>query len=329
MQKLPATLLLLLVSSLVLAAPAPRGRAGDTGSLTLVMENDAFAATDHHYTNGLEVSWLSAPQAGTSLASTLARWLPGNEQGQVRVGWQIGQSIFTPADKESRNLVTDERPYAAWLYGGVSIVAVSHSHIDTVRVLLGTVGPNARGEVLQSAVHKWLNDGESRGWENQVGNQAGGMLIVERTWRRPVRQGVRLSADIMPHAGVALGNIATYANAGFTVRLGTDLEHDFGPPRIRPGMPGSDYYRPGHEWGWYLFAGIDGRAIKRNIFLDDNELEPLLDIRKRRRVTDLQAGIVLTRGDFRMACTLVHRSEEFDRQREPDRFGSLAFTWIF
>lgn len=313
----------------VLAAPGARERAHEPGTLTLLVENDAFAATDQHYTNGLEISWLSAPSRDASVASRLAGWLPGNANGQVRVGWQFGQSIFTPADKDSRKLVEEERPYAAWLYGGLSIVTVTPSHMDTVSLLLGTVGPNARGEVLQSAVHEWLATGESRGWQNQVANQAGGMLIVERKWRALVRHDASLSADLMPHAGIALGNVATYANAGFTARLGNDLDNDFGPPHIRPGVPGSGYFVPEADWTWYLFAGIDGRAVERNIFVDDNDLEARLDIQKRRWVTDVQAGFVLTRGDFRVACTFVHRREEFDRQLEPDRFGSLAFTWLF
>jgi lipid A 3-O-deacylase len=329
LQKLFAILLLLMTSLPVLAAPGARVRADDLGTLTLLMENDAFAATDHHYTNGLEISWLSASRPEESVASRLTRWLPGDANGQVRVGWQFGQSIFTPADKDSRKLVSDERPYAAWLYGGLSIVSVTPSHMDTVSLLLGTVGPNAGGEALQSAVHEWLDNGESRGWQNQVGNQAGGMLIVERKWRVPVRHDASLSADVMPHVGLALGNVATYTNAGLTIRLGNDLEHDFGPPHIRPGVPGSGYFIPEDDWTWYLFAGIDGRAVERNIFVDDNDLEALLAIQKRRWVTDVQAGFVMTRGDFRMAYTFVHRSEEFDRQLEPDRFGSLAFTWRF
>ena len=191
------------------------------------------------------------------------------------------------------------------------------------------MGPNARGEALQSAVHDWLGTNESRGWSNQVGNRAGGTLIVERKWRALSRDAGSLRADFMPHVGVALGNVATYANAGFTVRLGNDLDNDFGPPHIRPSLPGSSYFVPDESWTWYLFAGVDARIVERNIFVDDNDLEPLLNIQKERRVRDVQAGFVLARGDFRAAYTFIHRSREFDRQQEPDRFGSLAFTWRF
>jgi hypothetical protein len=69
------------------------------------MESEAFAATDHHYTNGLEISCLTRPRIGDSVAGRIAGWLPGNGDGEVRVGWQSGHTIFTPDDKESRELV--------------------------------------------------------------------------------------------------------------------------------------------------------------------------------------------------------------------------------
>ncbi|HEX2138261.1 MAG TPA: lipid A deacylase LpxR family protein [Woeseiaceae bacterium] len=311
------------------AASAAGEHAGEAGTFNLLLENDAFAATDHHYTNGLEISYLTAPRSRGSIAFRLAEMLPGNDHGQVRVGWQFGQTIFTPNNKDARDLVPEQRPYAAWLYGGASIVYSGRGHIDTWSLLLGTVGPNAQGEALQSAVHDWLGNNESRGWKNQIGNRIGGMLVVERKWRALALTGVALGADLMPHVGISLGNVASYANAGFTLRFGNGLGTDFGPPQIRPSLPGSGLFEPRGEWAWYLFAGVDGRMVERNIFVDDNDLEPLLAIEKQPWVTDVQAGVVLTRGDFRMSCMFVHRSEEFDTQLEPDRFGSLAFTWRF
>jgi lipid A 3-O-deacylase len=300
------------------------------GSLNVLLENDAFAATDHHYTNGLEISWLTPPHTADSIASRIAGWLPGNGEGEVRLGWQFGHTIFTPDDKESRELVPDQRPYAAWLYGGASIIYSDDVHIDTWSLILGTVGPRAGGEKLQEATHDWFDANESRGWDNQIGNRVGGVVIVERKWRALAQTRVlRFGADFMPHVGIALGNIATYVNGGFTVRVGNDLDNDFGPPRIRPSLPGSGYFVPHDNWSWYLFAGVDARFVERNIFVDDNDLESSLAIEKERWVNDVQAGLVLTRGDFRMSYTFVHRSEEFVQQAQADRFGSLAFTWRF
>jgi hypothetical protein len=50
--------------------------------------------------------------------------------------------------------------------------------------------------------------------------------------------------DVSPHVGGALGNVYTYANAGFTLRYGKDLTRDYGPPRVQPGVLGSVFFEP-------------------------------------------------------------------------------------
>ncbi len=300
------------------------------GSFNVLIENDVFAATDRHYTNGLQFGYLTAPRTADGVASTMAGWLPGNGDGEVRVGWQLGQTIFTPEDTDAVALLPDERPYAGWLYLSASIVYSSDTHIDTWALTFGTIGPDAQGEELQNGFHDLINSDESRGWDNQLGNELGGTLNIERKWRSVAQtQVLRFGVDFMPHIGIAAGNIETYANAGFTVRVGTDLENDFGAPRIRPSLPGSGYFVPRDGWAWYLFAGVDGRYVERNIFLDDADEAELWNISKKRWVADLQAGVALTGRRLRLTYTYVYRTEEFDLQQDADRFGSVALTWRF
>lgn len=302
----------------------------ESGAFNVLLENDAFAATDRHYTNGLQFSYLTAPRPADGFAAGLLGWLPGNGNGEARLGWQLGQSIFTPDDKEASERLPDQRPYAAWLYAGLSLVYSTESHIDTWSLSLGTVGPDARGEQVQNGVHEWLNATNANGWAYQVEDQRGGALVIERKWRALAQTEIlRFGVDFMPHLGVSLGNIEQYANTGFTARIGNDLDNDFGPPRIRPSLPGTAWFEPHDRWSWYLFAGVDGRYVDKNIFLDDHADSGLWNIEKKDWVADAQAGLVVTRGDFRMAYTFVYRTEEFEQQREPDRFGSLAFTWRF
>jgi lipid A 3-O-deacylase len=302
----------------------------ERGAFSLLLENDEFARQDRHYTNGLQLSWLTAPRPDGSLAAHAINWLPGNGNAKVRIGWQLGQSLFTPNDKEASDLLPDERPYAGWLYAGFSLVSSTAVHVDTWSLLAGTTGPDAKGEEVQNHVHEWIDATNANGWEHQIGNQAGGMLIIERKWRALAQTRVyRFGVDFMPHLGVALGNIEQYANAGFSLRIGNDLDNDFGPPRIRPSLPGSGWFDPHDGWSWYLFAGVDGRYIDKSIFIDDHADSGRWNIEKEPWVADMQGGLVMTYGDFRFAYTYVVRTEEFNLQPEPDRFGSLALTWRF
>lgn len=102
-----------------------------------------------------------------------------------------------------------------------------------------------------------------------------------------------LEYDVIPHFGGSLGNVFTYAAAGLTVRIGPDLDEDFGSPRIRPSLPGGGFFRSKKGFNWYLFAGIEGRLILHNIFLDGNTFSSSHSVDKKLWVGDLQAGLAI------------------------------------
>ncbi len=314
-----AALLCVIVTTHTLVA---YGEVGPKGTFNILLENDIFAGTDRHYTNGLKMSYLSAPFREGHQED-------GRETADWRVGFHVGQSIFTPNDKDAAQPLPNQRPYAGWLYGGFSLLRAKSNVLDTISASYGTIGPDAKGEEVQNKVHDFFDNDRVRGWDNQLDNETGGIVVFERKWRNLYRGRMTgLELDVMPHVGMALGNIEAYANAGITLRIGNDLANDFGPPRIRPSLPGSGFFEPQDRWGWYLFLGVDGRYVEENIFLEGDG--PVLsNIEKEDWVADAQAGLVLTRRNFRFSYTLVQRSKEFDRQDEADRFGSLALTWRF
>jgi hypothetical protein len=136
--------------------------------------------------------------------------------------------------------------------------------------------------------------------------------------------------DFTPHIGGALGNVYTYANAGVTIRYGKRLPNDYGPPRIQPGLPGSGVFSPVSGFDWYVFAGIDGRAVARNIFLDGNTFRDSRSVDKEPLIGDLQFGLVLYWPVMRLSYTHVLRTREFQTQQSSkDYFGSLSMSVMF
>lgn len=146
----------LVLAFVVLLAPAAAADSGDwekwpdrepvtpsRGTWSLIDENDVFGGTDQNYTNGLQLSWLSAkndlPPAVdwlTNRLSFLAK--PGADW---RYGLILGQTMYTPNDITTSQPLPDQRPYAGWLYGGGSLTADSGDRLDTVELHLGVVGP--------------------------------------------------------------------------------------------------------------------------------------------------------------------------------------------
>ncbi|MCD6296979.1 MAG: lipid A deacylase LpxR family protein [Deltaproteobacteria bacterium] len=115
----------------------------------------------------------------------------------------------------------------------------------------------------------------------------------------------------------------------FIVRLGSHLDEDFGPPRISPSLPGSTYFRPGKGFSWYLFAGLEGKAVLRNILLDGNTFTDSYSVDKKLFVGDLQAGVTVQWDRFRISYTQIFRTKEFKQQDRADIFGSLSLSYHF
>ncbi len=248
----------------------------------------------------------------------------------MRYGLAIGQSMFTPEDVEVRRPLPDQHPYAGWLYGEYSVYAQETDKLEIAALQVGMVGPSAGGELVQNNFHEIINSTEVRGWDNQLDDEVAFALILERRDRALLKTGLLgLELDLTPHYGVTLGTLRTHAKAGATFRFGTDLRRDFGPPRVRPAVGGSSFFEESEGFSWYVFAGAEGRAVARNIFLDGNTYEDSASVDKKPLVLDVQAGLVTTFGATQVAYTLVARSRQFDSQDEPQVFGSVSFSLKF
>jgi len=113
------------------------------------------------------------------------------------------------------------------------------------------------------------------------------------------------------------------------LRLGNNLKNDIGPPNISPGFPGAAFFSPAKGGrSWYLFAGLEARAVAQNIFLDGNTFTDSHSVDKKPLVLDLQYGAAYQRNNMRFSYSHVIRSKEFDDQEENASFGSLNFSFF-
>ncbi len=315
--------------------------------LTLDEENDAFASrTDHYYTQGLSLSYLTNPIAQTGIWDKPYEFLwdhfgvfnPDAPGTQRRIEWTIlGQSLFTPTNLKLVDPNPADRPYAGWLYTGASFLQEHKTdrgtELENFEVLVGVVGPDALGRQTQNDFHTLIGDHTANGWGYQLANEPGVAISYERKWRYNSMAVGPLAVDVVPAAGVTVGNVFTYAQVGGMVRLGQNLETDYGPPQIRPGVSGTTWVdeaaAQGHV-GWSFFLGAYGRAIARNIFLDGNTFTDSRSVPKKILVGDLAGGAsVWVSRAVRLDLTVLDRSPEFTGQPVWDRYGTIALTFAF
>lgn len=308
----------------------------DGAALSIVSENDLFGGTDRNYTNGVQLSVVSGEQCelwGTRFLSR--RLLPARfrpEDRTWRAGLSFGQAMFTPEDISRTDPDPLDRPYAGWLYSSFLLISEVEARdgglagFDTAKLDVGWVGDGSQGEWVQKNWHDWIHAREPMGWAHQIKDEPGLNLTLETTRRRTLFDAGWLEADMDGRAGAALGNVATYAALGGMARVGANLGRDYGPPRIRPSLGGASFFDTDGALGWYLFAGVEGRAVARDIFLDGNTFRESRNVAKEPFVVDAQAGAALRLGRARVTFTYVHRSESFKGQSGPDRFGAVTLS---
>lgn len=307
------------------------------GVFSIVVENDSLSSgADRNYTSGIKLAYVSPAERVPDWLrgfGNFTRALSGSEPDFWGVA--VGQSIFTPEDIDASPAPPDQHPYAGWLYMQIMLGAEQNRsdgraprYIDTYELEFGVTGPWAQGEQAQRGIHDWLGAPDPKGWDSQLDNEFAFAISMDRRWRAlrayiDVPGG--LEFDLTPSAGATLGTLRTEARLGATARLGWRIDNDYGPPRVRPSLAGVEHFSGG-PLSWSIFAGVQARAVARNLFLDGNTFNDSASVRREPLVGDFQTGFSVSAGDWRLAYTYVWRTEEFETQRARQDFGALALS---
>jgi lipid A 3-O-deacylase len=344
----PAALLLLLslpclarAGESVAPLPKETSRAREASIFSAYFENDTLARTDRHYTAGTKLAWVSSDYSKwkerEGLSSLVGEQLPWiNDEGtQKNFGVALGQNIYTPNRTDLAVPDPTDRPYAGWSYLEFSFLSKSADRLDTLSFQLGVIGPHSYAREIQHAVHRLKRTSQAQGWDHQLKDEFGMNAVFERKWRLYSASVAHLvGVDFVPHAGLTLGNIQTYANMGGTVRMGFHLPSDFGVQLIRPGGGGSTPINDldprvslAHNFSVFLFGAVDGRLVARDIFLDGNTFRDSARVDRKTAVADLSYGIGLIAGRWQATFTQATRTQEFKTQRQRyNQFGSMTFS---
>jgi lipid A 3-O-deacylase len=305
----------------------------DCAHAAFIIENDKPSGRDQYYTNGFLFAWSSRayepPEWLAPITGQAGRFVAGEN---LRWGLSFGQKMYTPRDTRARIPDPNDRPYAGWLYGALTLISSGETQLSSVELQLGVVGPSALGEQVQNIVHDVIGVRRSRGWDTQIKDEPGVNLVFSRQVRSNWATGIDgISAGVVPSFSASLGNVHTYAGAGAMLRIGNALEADFGPPRVRPVSAGSVFYErdAGEGLGWYVFAGLEGRVVARDVTLDGNTWRDSRSVDREWLVGDASAGVAVMYGGWRLTATYTVRSHEFETQREAAQYGSFSIARRF
>ncbi|WP_020654445.1 lipid A deacylase LpxR family protein [Massilia niastensis] len=328
--------------ALLLAASA----AGAQDARYFTYENDGFFGTDRYYTNGLAFTARHMADERSALArgwaDGLCRWFGCEGQRLLYTRNSFGQLMYTPGDISIPTCQPCDRPYAGLLYLERDYLFLSEDGqtLTTLGAQAGLTGRWSLAEPAQKLVHRILDRPLPQGWDHQVGNSLAFVLSVERRSAWPALSGalwgdVRLQTNAYWRVG--LGTLVSYAAGGVVLSVGKDL------PAVSPMPPGITHrisrgnVATSCRWDWVqctAFAGVEGRWMGYNLFLQGRPWRSDPQVRPRRWVTDLMTGLRLdfprTRGPghgpWFMQFKVTRRSPEFRSPRPAPRHTVGALT---
>jgi len=293
------------------AAPPP----DPAGIITVRLENDSTnPGSDRYYTGGWQLGYTSPTGAVPGFLASMgeAVWGPG----QQRFAIDLSQLLFTPSFTGVANPPQNDRPYAATLMAGVSLIHDTDHTRSTLGLGLGVIGPAALGSEVQNGFHRATGQEELRGWDTQIPNQPVIQLAVQRIWRAEAGNIGGLEVDVLPSLTAGAGTYRIYGEAGAEIRIGQGLKADFGAPRIRPGLTGTDAFTvPADGFAWYVFLGGDGQAVAWDETLDGLPFATSRHVSREPVVGELRGGVAFLFGRMRLAASHVIQTREFRGQR--------------
>ena len=312
------------------ASAAGCGSRAWPGQWRLRFDNDSAAGQDQGYSSGVMVDWSSRPAAGwaqaclpaglQALLRPLERLRPAGED--VTVSVYGGQGLFTPTSRRRRDIVRDDRPYAAVLLAGVGFGAREGKSYRRTDLQMGIVGPAALGRQTQDLTHVVLGMDRFHGWSNQLGGEP----VLQLGYARFQRWTLADSIDLTGGLAGRLGNFATDLTASLDWRFGALRSTEFGgiPVRAGNGLSAPAAWSAAPLTGIFGFLSMAGRFVARDLTLDGSTFRDSHRVDRHRGVAEIGYGLVLTWDEWTLALGRFHRSREFRGQRVLPVYGSLS-----
>jgi hypothetical protein len=290
----------------------------ETRFASFTFENDFFTGTDQHYTNGVQLAFLTDLDAAPQWLQSLSA------DPQMVVAF--GQRIYTPTNCDIERPNPNDRPYAGWAYVMGDLRTRNGPTIDHLSATVGIVGPASGAKQTQDGFHRLLGESGSNGWGTQVRNKPTFMAGYERAWPNVWQDSLGSHRmDLGLRTGGSIGTPLSYAEAGAVARYGSNLPTDLPVTHVSLGPP-RDGYRGTPEFGWYVWLGFDAHAVAYNEFIQGSTFAGGPRVERENFGTDVQLGVAAAWPRARVGFTVVRRSREFVGQPASDRYGQIVVS---
>lgn len=296
-------------------------------------ENDMYFNTDYDYTAGVRLSFLYHIQNPKKNIYDISLLDFGGSS--TYRSFALVHQIYTPKNKKQKTLIVDDRPYAGWTYFEAGLHKSSKTHLRSLNLKLGIVGPTSGAEHFQNFIHDTIGAEHVYGWDNQLHNELGINLKYTHKWRFLYLKQKLLETSLVPFGEIELGNISIKATAGFSMRIGYNIPKDFGVSSIdiggEDGIPSFEENILCNQKDWSFSINISGAssAVSKDIFLDGNTDGDSHSVKKKNLIGYYGVGFSIRYKKFIFDFIKTYNTKKFNTENGGHDTGTIVFSWLY
>jgi hypothetical protein len=315
----------------------------DADQFSFQFNNDAFAGTDRHYSNGVALSWIDNTYEDkvTSDISYYSKFMLDtfsvltqnslDESKKYNAGVSISQAILTPDDVTQTTAQYNDMPYAAYLAMSFYIFEWDDDSFNEYRIRFGVVGEDALGEAMQNSFHALIGNEEAKGWDTQLKTQYNATLLLQHgeiSWE--YHKDDSLFMDWFNHFGVQVGNFTTEMFGGTMFRFGDNYSRGFNThsPILNEEASMIQLKERNENFGWSVSSGIS-IALQAYSYILEESSNQGYEVTKKVFSGSLYIGSDLFYQKHKLTFFYESPTKYSDQQNERDIFGGFTYTYIF
>ena len=283
-------------------------------------ENDAYLATgqDRYYTNGLFINFRSAATKLDTLKYRKKIW-----------SISAGQTLYNAQTGAVPNEDYVDRPFAAYLYGGVSMQYFGKRENSTkISLQVGTIGSAALGKPTQELIHTTFGFYDINGWQFQVKNEIGVNINLQSHvfLYRSESKNIDFSMPIEAR----IGNTFSGLKSGILLRIGTlnPFYHSVATnsniaTKQESGLQKKEFY-------FFLKPSLDlvlyDATIRGGYFITD---KGPITYQSKPVVFAQQVGIAYANERWTLDFSAIFKTKELQEMMQSNQYGSLNIYYRF
>lgn len=303
--------------------------------ITILWENDFlnFLKSDRYYSNGARIGYTSKeydyfnednPMSWAKNVSIVSY----NKPHITRFHMSINQEMYTPAT-HGPGIGKNDHPYGGFLYLNTGIFNRTADTEEHIGVKLGVVGSYSLAGQLQTFLHSSTGQLVFAEWDkSQLNNEFIFNPYYQITLRKYIFKTKPFSMDILGTFDTALGNADTHFGAYGLIRLGHNLDNDFGIPKMNLEQD----YAPVHsdKFSIYVFAGGGAKVTLHNIFVKGNSVQSDLGYNLSILRYEASAGLVMSFYGVRLGYIWTYYTKDYTVQPyDHHAVGALLVEFSF